>query len=129
MPLIEHDHVVQALSANGSDQSLHVRIEVIPEDPIAIPQQIARCFVSGKCLDDPLSSPFGSRIRSHVEVKHPTAAMSQDQEDEEHLVSDGRDHKEVDGGEFSRVVLEEGPPGGGGRLASADHVSIDGGLR
>jgi hypothetical protein len=27
------------------------------------------------------------------------------------------------------VVLEEGPPGGGGRLASADHVSIDGGLR
>jgi len=72
--LIENNHVVQALAANRADHALDVRAlpgrarrrkhlldahrfhllhEGLPEDPIAIPQQITGYRVPGKGLPQP----------------------------------------------------------------------------
>ena len=42
--------------------------EVLPEDPIAIPQQIDWRSVPRKCLPELLCDPLGGGMSGHVEV-------------------------------------------------------------
>ena len=53
----------------------------------------------------------------HVEVDHASAIVDQDQEDEEHAEGGGGHSEEVDGRQRAEVVVEEGAPGLGGRVA------------
>src|SRR5215472_12506748 len=83
MPLIDHDDMVQAFSANASDHpfriavlprtpsryrnlpdthSINSRGEVASVDPITIAHQVARHTVVGKCLHELLCRPRGSRV-------------------------------------------------------------------
>ena len=80
MPLVQDNHVIKAFATDASDQSFNVRTlprgpsgnddlldahvphsaaEVLAVDPVAIAQQVARCLVPRKRLDDPLSDPRG----------------------------------------------------------------------
>jgi hypothetical protein len=61
-------------------------------------------------------------------VEHTPPIVSEEKEDEENLVPDSRHDEEVDRDDLLHVVLEEGAPGGGVRLATADHVLLDGRL-
>jgi hypothetical protein len=45
--------------------NLHLFSEVIAKDRSAIPQQVARELVKGKCLAELLSNPLRGRVRSH----------------------------------------------------------------
>jgi len=75
---MEHDYMIEALAPDGTNHPLHIRSlprrtrggqhfldahvshlisEVIAEDRIAVPQQVARELVKGKCLPQLLSRP------------------------------------------------------------------------
>ncbi len=77
-------------------------------DPVAVTQQEPWRTVLRESLDDLLGGPFGSGVGRDVEVKHASLAVGEDEEDEEDLVTHGRDDEEVDGNDVPDVVLEEG---------------------
>jgi hypothetical protein len=56
--------------------SLDLINEVPAEDPIAIPQQVARCGVPGKGLPELLDTPFCCGMCGHGEVENPPAVVS-----------------------------------------------------
>ena len=103
-PLVPHDHVVQALPANGSDESLHVRI--LPRrlrrhdhflyphalrdcadlfsDCISITDQIPRRLVPRKRFSNLLRGPLFGRAFRHIKVHHTPSVMGENDEDEQH---------------------------------------------
>jgi hypothetical protein len=95
-------------------------------DSIPVTEQLPRRILVGERFGDLLSCPGGSRVRRDAEVKHAPPVMSEQKEDEENLVPDSRHDEEVDREDLPEVALEEGAPGGGGRLAPARHVLLDG---
>ena len=87
---MEHDHMIEALATNGSNDSLyigslpwrarcgqnfadahvsHLFSEVIAEDSIAVAQQVARELVKGKCLPQLLSRPLRGRVEVTLKCK------------------------------------------------------------
>src|SRR5215831_15929100 len=91
VPLIDHDDMVQAFSANASDHpfriavlprtpsrcrnlpdthSINSRGEVVSVDPITIPYEVARHSVVGKCLHELLCCPRGSRVFRDIEMQN-----------------------------------------------------------
>src|SRR5919108_5145788 len=85
MPLMQHDHMVERVTPNAADypltvwilpgrsrgnldlfnaQVLDALLERCAVDRVPIPQQIARCRIPGKGLDDLL----GRRVFSHIEM-------------------------------------------------------------
>src|SRR6266699_6711707 len=78
MPFSQHDHVIQAVTSNGSDQPLHVGplpwagrsgedllhahaldslAKLTPIDLVSISQQVTWCGIFGKGLNHLLSGP------------------------------------------------------------------------
>src|SRR5258708_39645059 len=93
---MEHDHMIEALAPNGSNHTRyigslprrarcrqnfadahvsHLFSEVIPEDSIAVPQQVARELVKGKCLPKLLSRPLRGRAGGHIEAQNAAPVM------------------------------------------------------
>ena len=98
---MEYDHMIEALAANGSNDPLyigslprrarcrqdfvdaqvsHLFSEIIPEDSIAVAQQVARELGKGKRLPQLLSRPRRGRVGGHIEVQNTTPIMGQYQE-------------------------------------------------
>src|SRR5215469_9645248 len=98
--LVPHHDVIQALPANRSDQSLHIRIlprrsrrrdyffyphalgegnDCSSENRISIPNQILWRF-PGKGFSYLLRRPLFARMIRHIEVHHTAAVMRQDDE-------------------------------------------------
>jgi hypothetical protein len=75
----------------------HVFSEVIAENRIAIPQQVARDLVKGKCFSQLLPGPLRGRVAGHIEVKNAATIMGQYQKHVKDLEPDGWDGKEIDG--------------------------------
>jgi hypothetical protein len=93
--LMEYDHVIQALPANRANHPFYVgslprflgaeSTSSIPialtcslkswPNPIAIPQQIARSTVPGKCFPKLLGSPFRRGMSRDTEMQNPTPIM------------------------------------------------------
>ncbi len=94
---VEHDDMVDALSADTADQAFNVRIlpwrswrrddffdahvhdalaEVHAVDPVAVSEQEARRFVIRKGLDNLLACPTGSWMGRNVEMNDATAMIS-----------------------------------------------------
>src|SRR5215468_2748372 len=101
MPLIDHDYMVQAFSANASDHpfritvlprtpsryrnladthSINSRCEVVSVDPITIAHQVARHSVVGKCLHELLCRPRCGRVFRDIEMQNTSTVMGQDDE-------------------------------------------------
>lgn len=59
----------------------------------------------------------------------PAHSVGQEDQHEEDLEPNRRHGKEIEGNEFRQVGLEEGPPGGRGRLARAHAIRLDRGFR
>jgi hypothetical protein len=71
--------------------------EVIAKDPIAVPQQVTRELVKGKCLPQLLSRPLRGWVGGHVEVQNATPVMGQHQKHVKDLEADRGHGEEVDG--------------------------------
>src|SRR5215831_15525803 len=96
MPLIDHDYMVQAFSANASDHPFRIAVlprtpsryrnlqdtdsissrgEVVSVDPITIAHQVARHSVVRKCLHALLCRPRGSRVFGDIEMHYTPPLM------------------------------------------------------
>jgi len=138
---MEHDYMIEALASNGSNHSLyvsslprrarcrqdfadaqvsHVFSEAIPEDGIAVAQQVARELSEGKC--QLLYRPLPGRVRGHVEVQNATPVMGQHQKHVKDLETDSGHREEVDGHQLFGVILQECAPGPRRRFAAAHHI-------
>src|SRR5208337_2471900 len=101
MPLIESDHVIQALAAQGPNEPLHVAIlprgargnrnlyqthscnpppELGSVDRIAIANQVPTARLLGKRLDHLLGGPCRRRMGGHVDVEEPASLETQHDE-------------------------------------------------
>src|SRR5215468_5752866 len=145
----EYDHVIQALPPNRADHPLdvgslpgrpgcrehlldthrlHLLHKVRPEDPIAIAQQIARRSFPREGLPQLLSSPLCGRMSGDAKMQNAPTIMRQHQEHIQDLEPDRRHRKEVDRNQGLHVIVEECPPGLGGRVPAADHILTHAGL-
>jgi hypothetical protein len=50
---------------------------MIAKDGIAVPQQVARELVKGKCRPQLLSCPLRGRMSGHIEMQDATPVMGQ----------------------------------------------------
>src|SRR5215510_13066543 len=125
MPLVDHDHLVQAFSSNASDHplgiavlprtpsryrnlpdthSIHSRGEVVSVDPITIAHQVTRHSVAGKCLHELLCRPPGSRVFRDVEMQNTSTVMRKDDENVQHTELQSRNSEEVDRNHLANVI-------------------------
>src|SRR5215472_16664915 len=117
MPFPQHDHMIQAVTPERSDQPLHVGslpwtcgrgedfldahasdslLELTPIDLVTIAQQVPWCRIFRKRLYHLLSCPTSRRMLHHVEMNDAPAMMSQHDEHEQHPKADRRYGEEVD---------------------------------
>src|SRR6202163_590625 len=98
-------------------------------DPVAIADEVVRRLIPRKGLRYLTCNPFRRRICCDVDPDEVSAAESDDDEGIEQFEADGRDDKQVHGGNLWRVVTQEGPPSLAGRPPPFDHVLGDARLR
>src|SRR5437870_13723380 len=110
--------MIEALASNRSNHSLyigslprrarcrqnladahvsHLFSEGIPEDSIAVAQQVAREVVKGKCLPQLLSRLLRGRMSGHIEVQNAAPVMGQHQKHVKDLETDSGHGEEADG--------------------------------
>src|SRR6202163_2870934 len=150
MRLAQENDVVQALAPNRSDQPFGKAIlprrgwcgRLVPNahgaqsarddaaiDPVAIADEVVRSLIPRKCLRYLTCNPLRRRICCDVDPDEVSAAESDDDEGIEQIKADGRDDKQVHGGNLRRVVTQEGPPSLAGRPPPFDHVPGNARLR
>src|ERR1700730_14557172 len=146
---VENDHMVEALTANRTDETLdvgslprgsrrrqnlldshcrHTLSEFSAKYAIPIPQHVAGDQIKREGLSQLLHGPFGRWMRGHVEMDDTAALVSHDQEHVKDLKADGGHGEEVDGDHGFHVIVEERPPSLRRRLAMTDQVFADAGL-
>ena len=99
-----------------------------PKIAIAVPQQVARELVKGKCLPQLLSRPLRGWVGGHIEVQNATPVMGQHQKHVKDLEADRGHREEVDGDQLLGVILQECAPSLRRRFAAAHHVFADAAL-
>ena len=129
---VEDDHVVQALSPDGTDQALRERIlpgalrrgldlfdahclHAVPTDlaidSIPIVQQESRRRLPRKRLANLLSRPFRCGMRRNVEMKCAAAVVGQYDEDKQDSKCQSRHDEKVHGDDLPEMVVEGCAPG------------------
>ena len=104
MSLVQHDHVIQALAPDRTDQAFDVWIlpgrsrrrddffgthvldatlEGVAVDPVAITNREARKIVERARFDYLLRRPLSRWMRCNIEVNHPALVMAEDDKGEE----------------------------------------------
>src|SRR5215472_9242477 len=125
MPPSQHDHVIQASSANRADQPFRERIlprtsrcrehlgdahslnpvsEMTTVDAIPVSQEISRRRIIWKRFDDLLRRPFCGGMVRHVEMQHTPTLMRQNREDKKHSQLECRNSEEVDRDQLTDMV-------------------------
>ena len=146
MALTEDDDVVETLPPYGSHEAFSIRIlprrsrcgedfvdtetvdptaELVAEDAVAIAEQVLGRGVFGERLDDLLGGPGSAGALGDAEVKNATSVVSQDKEDIQNPKRRGGYREEIDRCQRADVVVEEGAPGLGGRLARLGGIKRD----
>src|SRR3979490_1588345 len=150
MHLAQDNDVVQTLTPDRSDQPFRKAIlprrgrcgRLVPDahgaqsarddaaiDLVAIADEVVRSLIPGKCLRYLTCNPFCRRICCDVDPDEVSAAEPDEDKAMEPIEADGRDDKQVYGGNVWRVVTQEGPPSLAGRPPPFDHVLGDARLR
>jgi len=110
-------------------QARHAPLKARTIRGIAISEEVLRGRIPRKGLDELLGRPLGGRVCGHVEMNHFPPCVRKDDQHEEHLEPDRGDGEEIERDELRQVILQEGPPGGRGRLSRADAILLDRGFR
>ena len=142
MLLSENDHVVQTVSADGTDQPLDVGplpgacrsredllnaqaantpAKVAPVDFVSISQQVAVRRRFRKSLDHLLAGPESCGMLRHVGVNDPSPMMGQYYEYAPPPKADRRHGEEIHRDHIPDVVVQEGPPSLGRGLPVPRH--------
>src|SRR2546422_56193 len=119
--LVEDNNMLQTLTANGTNTALHMSslprrsrssenlfdvhdrhlaAESGAINAIPISQQIFRCGIKWKSLDDLLRGPLCSRMSCDIEMDNASAFMSQHHQDEQNLKPNRVYREEVDRNEL-----------------------------
>src|SRR5215831_16588058 len=143
---MQHDHMIETLTANGSNHSLdigslprrarcrqdfadahvsHLFSEVVAEDRIAVAQQVTGELGKGKCLPQLLSRPLRGRVGGNVEVQNAAPVMGQNQENVKNLEADRMHGEEINRDQLLGMILQEGAPRLRRWLMAAQHVFAD----
>jgi hypothetical protein len=131
VPLAHHDHVVEALGPEGSDNPLGDRvrarrsdrgsdardtdlgqtsIDVVSVDGIAIVEEVTGLPTPGRRLHQLPPNPRRRRARCDVEVDQLPASVPDEEEDLEGLETDRLNHEEVGRPDALELVGQEGAP-------------------
>src|SRR5215471_19829641 len=131
MPLINHDYMFHAFSANASDHpfrvavlprtpgryrnlpdthSINSRGEVVSVDPITIAHQVARHSIVRKCLHDLLCRPRCSRVFRDIEMQNTSTVMGKNDENVQHTELQSRNGEEVDRNHLADVISNKRHP-------------------
>ena len=131
MSLVDHDHVVDAVPADGTDhpfnvgilsrgtvcgndlfdsQGLNTSSELGAVNAVSIPNHIARGRIERERLDHLLCCPCRRWKPRHVEVCDFPPLMPHDDKYVEQAKGEGRNDEEVDGGNLAGMVLQKGLP-------------------
>ena len=146
MPFVEHDAMIQTLTADRTDQAFRVRIlprrarcdehlfdaqvlyallEYGAVDAVAVTQQESWRLIVWKRLDDLLGRPLGRRMCRHVEVDEVTTIVAQHDEREEDAERSRGHGEEVDSHDVLSVVGQERSPRLRWRFAGANPILVD----
>src|SRR6478735_4239884 len=87
-------------------------------DPIPIADEVVRSLIPRKCRRDLMCHPFGRRLCSDVDPDEISAVEPDDDESIEQVETDSWNNEQVHGGNFWRVVMQEGSPSLAGRPPS-----------
>ena len=111
MFFVEHDHMVETFTTNGTDDSFAIRIlprragcdqdfvdsqaldailEIVTVDAVAIADEKTWSFFVRKRIDDLLGGPCGVGIGGHVEVNDLSPIVTEHDEYIQDAESDGR---------------------------------------
>lgn len=110
IPLVQHNHLIQALSTDTAGDTLHVGalpraawrhlhfvdahvanslLKIRAGDRVSIPKEIPRRLIPGQGLDDllcrPLCRPLCGGMCSHIEEDDSASLVGQDHKHEQHL--------------------------------------------
>jgi hypothetical protein len=137
MPLVEHHHIVETVTANTANEPFDVRVfprttlcnfdffdahltdtplEMSTGDCVVIPQKIPWRFVPWKGFHELLCRPFRRRVLSDIEVHDAASIVSQNDEYEEHSQFHGRHGEKVSRNQALDMIVQEGLPHGWGWL-------------
>src|SRR6202048_765253 len=94
-------------------------------DSIPISDHIARSHVPGKSLGYLTCNPLRRRVGCDVNPDETSEIKPYNHEAVEQVEANGRDDKQVHGGNVRRVVSQKGPPPLAGRPSVLDHVLGD----
>ena len=131
MPLIEDDHMVEALTPDRPDHPLGVRVlpgrpscgldlldakrryptcEIEAVDPVSISDEISwNCFPL-ESLGDLLACPRRSRVRGDIEMEDLPSCVVQDEEDVQNSEGGSRHGEEIDRDDVRGMIGQEGSP-------------------
>src|ERR1700757_5201720 len=150
MFLAQNDDMVQALAPDRSDQPFGKAVlpgggrcnRLVPDahgtqsacddgavDPIAVSDHVTRSPVPRKGLGQLTRNPLRCRVGCDVDPREVPTIEPYDDEGIEQVEANGRDNKQVHGGNVRRVVMQKGSPSLAGRPPSFDHVLGDARLR
>ncbi len=149
MVRVEHHHVVQALTTNGSDHAFDIRIlprgtwcnenlldpesvdaarEVSAVDTVAVTDQISGDRVPRKRFDELSPGPLRRGVFGHVAVQYPPSVVGQHEEYKQNAECNRSHGEEVDGDQVFEVIIEECSPSCARWFRVAGHVLRDRGL-
>ena len=138
MTFIEHDDVIETLSAYRSHKPLDIWIlpggpgcrenflyaealyttaELVAIDAVAVADHVLGRGVLGERLNHLLGGPLRARAVGDVPVQDTPAVVSQDKEDVQDAKGRGGHGEEINRVERADMVVEERAPGLRGRLA------------
>src|SRR5271169_1988470 len=98
-------------------------------DPVAIADEVVRSHIPRKRLRYLTCNPFCRRICCDADPDEVSAVEPDNDERIEQVEADRRNNEKVHGGNFWRVVMQEGPPSLAGGPPPFDHVLGDARLR
>src|ERR1700738_206552 len=146
MHLTKNDDMIQGLAADRSDQPFGKAFfprrgrggRLVPDahgaqsacddgsiDPIAIPDHVARSPVPRKSLGYLTCNPLRGWVCCDIDPDEVSAIETNDHEGVKQVEANGRDNEQIHGGNFLRVIPQEGPPSLAGRSTPLDHVLCD----
>src|SRR6266851_525423 len=145
MALVQSDDMIEAVSAQRSDEPLHERVlpwtsrcaenlfdphalnpplKRAAVDRVAISKEVFRRAVPWEGFNDLLRCPLSSRILGYVEVQNLPSRMFKYDQDEEELESNRRYDEEIDRYQVMHMILEERLPCRRGRLPRSHTVLV-----
>src|SRR5665647_652565 len=150
MRLAQDDEMIHTLATDRPDQSFSEAIlprrgrcrRLVPDahgvqsacddgaiDAIPITDEVVRSLIPRECLCYLTRNPFRRRMACNVDPDEVSTIHPHDDEAIEQIEANGRDNKQVHGGDIWGMIAQESAPSLAWRPASLDNVLSDARLR